>query len=562
MKKIVKKFIALFLAIICCVGIVACKDDEIATGDSDGKVIEIKGVIAGYDVQWLTAIVNEFNKVYKDEYEAVITLTDTSIDAANEIKRPKYCTTDIFFEYNIFDSVLPLSYSILKKKDVSLIEDLTDVWNSPAIGMDKKPQGANLIDRVDSQAIIESVRYHGNMQGFNGLYGIPWQGGSEGVYVNPTVLKERGNFTLDDLLTTDDWLNVLSTLAPDPTNQNNLTDVNGFFPMAWSQNYTAGYFDNLFHILMAQYEGATSHSNFVALQPDTGTVKDNGYSVYEKRGIYESLSVIEKLLNRDWASPSTTAQNHVQAEALVATGKSACMITGDYMYKELEKDYADYMQNVISIKIPVISALGVKLNLCGAMHNVGDRCADCNAKLRAIVKAVDGEADTDEQIASAQGISADKVKTIREARGYYVANHGSVQAFIPSYSDAKVGAKLFLRFMFSDEMMKLYREYTYVDLPFKYTNEPKADEREFMQAMYEIKSRPNSRSIQCFIYSNLRAQIPTYPKQNTVVATFQGLSYSHQYGTPLYTAKGIYDDNIEYVKTKWTTYLQAAGYSD
>jgi hypothetical protein len=157
---------------------------------------------------------------------------------------------------------------------------------------------------------------------------------------------------------------------------------------------------------------------------------------------------------------------------------------------------------------------------------------------------------------------AEKVKTIREARGYYVANHGSVQAFIPSYSDAKVGAKLFLRFMFSDEMMKLYREYTYVDLPFKYTNEPKADEREFMQAMYEIKSRPNSRSIQCFIYSNLRAQIPTYPKQNTVVATFQGLSYSHQYGTPLYTAKGIYDDNIEYVKTKWTTYLQAAGYSD
>lgn len=513
-------------------------------------------------MQWLTAIVNEFNKVYKDEYEAVITLTDTSIEAANEIKRPKACTTDIFFEYNIFDSVLPLSYSILKKKDVALIEDLTDVWNSPAIGTDKKPQGANLIDRVDSQSIVEAVKYHGNMPGFNGLYGIPWQGGGEGVYVNPTVLKEKGDFTLDDLLTTDDWLAVLSALAPDPSNKDNLTDVNGFFPMAWSQNFTAGYFDNLFHILMAQYEGATSHGNFLALQPDSGTVKDNGYTVYEKRGIYESLSVIEKLLNRDWASPMTTANNHVQAEALVATGKAACMVTGDYMYKELEKDYADYMKNVISIKVPVISALGVKLNLCGTAHNEGDSCADCNAKLREIVKAVDGEVDTDEQIALAQGVAVEKVKTIREARGYYVANNGSVQAFIPSYSDAKVGAKLFLRFMFSDEMMKLYREYTYVDLPFKYTNKPETDNRDFMQAMYEIKSRSNSRSIQGFIYSNLRAQIPTYPKQNTVVATFQGLSYSHQYGTPLYTAQGIYNDNIEYVKVKWTTYLQAAGLTD
>jgi hypothetical protein len=49
MKKIVKKFIALFLAIICCVGIVACKDDEIATGDSDGKVIEIELMLPGLE---------------------------------------------------------------------------------------------------------------------------------------------------------------------------------------------------------------------------------------------------------------------------------------------------------------------------------------------------------------------------------------------------------------------------------------------------------------------------------------------------------------------------------
>lgn len=559
MRKFMVKCLALILVVITSFSTIACNNTPVNTGETDGKTIEVKAVIAGYDVDWLNAIIAEFNKVYADEgYEVKLTLADTQINATNEIKRPKYCTTDIFFEYNNIDTILPVSYSILKEKGTSLLEDLTDVWNSPAIGIDKKPQGKPLIERVKSDFLIDAAKFHGIMEGFDGLYGLYWQGGTAGVYVNPNVL---GDYTLDDLLTTDDWLNVLSALAPDPTNKDNLIDENGFFPVAWSQKKTAGYFNELFQVLVAQYEGKTSHSKFINLEPDTGTIEDNGFTVYEKRGIYEAFKVIEKVLNRDWCSPRTSAQDHVQAEALVAMGKAACMVTGDYMYKELEKDYANEMKNVISIKVPVISALGVKLNLCGTgSHDEEQSCANCNAKLREIVKAVDEGTATDSEIALAQGVTEEKVKIIRESRGYFCGYGGGVQSFIPAYSDAKKGAKLFLRFMYSDEMMKLYREKTYVDLPFEYTNEPAQESEAFKQAMYEKISAPNAVVIQGTSYSRLRAQIPMYPKQNTVVATFQGLSYSHQYGKPLYTALGIYEDNIEYVKSKWSTYLQAAGY--
>ena len=76
----------------------------------------------------------------------------------------------------------------------------------------------------------------------------------------------------------------------------------------------------------------------------------------------------------------------------MAQGKSMFIVAGDYLYKELEKDYKTEMENIIAVKTPVISALGVKLDLCGAgAHEKDAPCAACNEKLRAVVKAVDEE---------------------------------------------------------------------------------------------------------------------------------------------------------------------------
>ena len=176
--------------------------------------------------------------------------------------------------------------------------------------------------------------------------------------------------------------------------------------------------------------------------------------------------------------------DHITAESRVATGKSLMVVAGDWMYKELEKDYSEYYGNVLPIKWPVISALGVKLGLCGASHAAGDECSACNVKLREIVKAVD-EGKTDAEIVSALGATEAAVKAIREARCQYMLGEGLVVASVPAYSDAKKGAKLFLRFMYSDEGMRIFRSKTYVDLPASYTVEPEQSQYEFVQKMFE-----------------------------------------------------------------------------
>lgn len=553
------KFLAGVLACFAAFGATACKKTPIETGETDGKRIEVKVVVAGYGTDWLTALASRFNEIYKAEgYEVVITQTDTQDFAKNEISYPKKCTTDIFFEYNNIDDLLNKSYSILKQKNTALLEDLSDVYNSPAINANKQPEGKNIIDRM-SPVVSENMKYYGMLKGFDGLYGIPWQGGYNGIYVNKIKLAEFG-FTTDNLLTTDDLKAVINACAPEKT-EAALTDPNGFFPVAWSQKVAPGYWDFMFQALMAQYEGTQSFENFVNFVPDEGTMKEKGYTVYEKRGILEALKVVEFLEDRDLCVPGTSSMDHVTAESRVATGKSLMVVAGDYMYKELEKDYSDYYENITPIKWPVISALGVKLGLCGTTHEAGAECSACNEKLREVVKAVDG-GKTNEEIENLLGVNATQVAAVREARCQYMGGSGTVAASIPSYSDAKKGAKLFLRFMYSDEGMQIFRSKTYVDLQASYTVEPAASEFEFVQKMYE-RNKTNDVLVHDSYYNSpiRRSGVAEFPKQETITNLFTQLSYTHSHGSPNagFTPNEIYKDNISWVKANWTDYIRQAG---
>lgn len=563
MKKIKSKFskmLVIALSAIMLFGATACgKPVEIPSGE--GKEIKVKIIIAGYNTDWLHAVADLFNKTYKDEgYKVTIALEDTVLNATNELKTPQKNDTDLYFEYDNINEIIPQSYSILRQKGVAILEDLSDVWNNPAIGVDKQPVGEKIIDRIAPTGEISGYKYNGKLQGYNGIYGLPYQGGNNGIYYNPSVLAQYG-YDAEDLLTTDDFLAVIKDIAPEPTREN-VSNPNLIFPVSWSVNLTAAYHEQIFLDWLAQYEGEESFANFMQFIPDEGSLIDNGYKVYEKQGIYESLKVVYEYLNRDYSNPKIAEYDHVQSEALVATGKAAFVVAGDFIYKELEKDYGDYLNNVLLLKTPVISALGKKLNLCGAgSHDNEASCTACNEKLRNIVSAVDKNELTDEQIAVAQGVTKEKVTTIREARGYYVSGgDGSlVQAFIPSYADAKEGAKLFLRFLYNDECMKLYREHTYTDLPATWINTPEESDINFVKSMNDVRNGPNAKAVRKDYYtSTLRQNNAIFPKQVTVPALYLALSHSHTFGKAESTPKDIYDGNIEWVRVSWPDYLQAA----
>lgn len=556
-------------ALLACSAVGCNKKPIITDTETDSKRIEVQVFIAGFDTDWLHALETRFEDIYKDEgYDIVITEEELSINAMNEIRNPNKCTTDIFFEYNLIDEIVPVSQSVLKKEGVALLEDLTSVFDSPALDANKQEEGLPIKERFTYDGMLNMMSYKGDLQGYDGYYGLPWEGGSQGVYVNKRVLEENG-YTIDDLLTTDDLLKVVDALAPEPTVAN-LTNPNLFFPVSWSGGVAPGYWRFLMLANFAQYEGLESFNNFMELIPDSGTTIENGYEVYNKQGIYESLKVVNELLNKDYCVPGTASMDHVTAEARVATGDALIVPAGDYIYKELEKDYSDELNDVYALKTPVISALGIKLNLCGAQSHAEDAsCETCNTILREIVKAVDAESLTDAQIASELNgkgygaVTEDDVARIREARGYWIGNTGEVMAFIPSYSDAKKGAKLFLRYMYSDEGMKIFKENTYVDLPLYYTVEP---EPYTTTPMISMDKKMRSDNSQMFLISShtsrLREVIGNqahFPYPGSYPSMFTGLSYSHsQSSSAQFTVKKLCEMNAEWVKNSWMDYLYQA----
>ncbi len=558
MKKTFTKIVALSLGAVASLSMAACTKPYEVDPSKKSNTCKIKAVKAGYEVDWLTAIAEKFNTTYADEgYKVEITLTDTTIDMMNEIKIPKTNDTDLYFEYNSVNKLVDASRSILGSKGGALLEDLTDLYNSKAVGLDKQEQGEKIIDRYDS-SVLNSCKYTGVLPGYDGIYSMYYQGGSGGVYVNKKVLTDKG-YTFDDLLTTASMLKVVAETAPA-----NPLDTTAFFPVAWGGT-VPGYWNQIAQVLFAQYEGRDAYHDFWNFIPKQGTQIENGYEVYQDRGMYESLRVVEALSNRDYTVPGTSSFTHTAAQARVFNGTSLLMVNGDWIYKEMEKDYGDKLGDVIAIKTPVISALGVKLNLCGATHAEGDTCASCEEKLKAIVKNVDLGKDKT-AIASENGVSAEVAQTIIDARNYYLREIQEAFALsIPSYADAKDVAKLFIRFMFSDEMNDVYREHTYVSLFPNRTNEPdKSKMTETEISLYEKMHNENSQPIYQFRETPLRVRtdLNSFFVQGGDKYQYAALSYSHSKNPNEDKTRKMLDEGYEMLTTGWTEYVRQAGLSE
>ena len=542
-------------------------------GNSDGaesKVCEVKAVVAGYSTDWLTVAAQTFNEMYQEEgYKIDISLMDTDIGMRMELTTPKRNTTDLYFEYiDSINSMIEKSRAVMGVNKGAILEDMSDVLSSKAIDKNKNEQGGAIKDRIDSTD-IDLCKYTGSFSGFDGVYGMPCYGGSVGLYVNVKVLEEKG-YSLDDFLTTDSLIEMTQALAPQGDAR---LDANGWFPVTWTGT-SAGYWDYLISMFITQYMGADQYENFMNFIPSGGQEQmlASGYTVYEDRGIYEALKVSETLQNRDLAVPGTAGMGHIAAQARLFEGSSLYMVSGDWIYKEMEKSYSNYLNDVIAIKNPVISALGVKLGLCGQTHQEPSyhdetfveeySCAACETKLRAVIKAVDAQVKTDAEIASEVGVTETQVATLRERRGYYGAANG-FSAMIPSYSNAKTVAKLFLRFLCSDDGIDIYFKNTYSNFIVKRVNEPNqndynARENAIYEKMYGVDASPICQKTTNVI--RVVNGFSVYPIIGTTKAAYLQLSYSHiDTKTPSLTAKNLYLDSARVAKGNWGEWLRAAG---
>ena len=556
--KNVKKLVAMLLATTATMSMVAC-------GGNDGEgenVCEIKALISGYDVTWLDAAATAFNTAFKDEgYEVKITLKDSSINASQEILSPKRNTTDLYFEGNNINTLIEKSRSVLGSKGGALLEDLSDVLDGKAINAQGKEEGDTIRSRLDEK-ILAMCKYTGTLSGFDGYYGLPMGKSATGIYVNKKVLTQKG-YSTDDLLTTDGLLKVVEELAPA-----NPLDETQFFPVAWSGLKAPGYWDYLAQVLFAQYTGLENYDNFWDFIPATGTQEDNGYTVYSDQGILETLNVVEELENTDYAVPGTSSMDHIGAQARVFTGNSLLVVSGDWVYKEMEKDFGQYLNDVIPIKTPILSALGVKLGLCGSEHTevenqVMESCANCESALKAIVKDIDGNTLTNEEIvANHTGASVEDVQIIRERRGYYLDQSG-ISIAIPSYANAKDVAKKFIRFLYSTDGAEIYQKNTHEWLYVKEIE--KADTSalsEIDRLIYEKKNLDSSIGLRMDTSNVMRSQntgMGLSPEYGSPLI-YSNLAYSHSTNSnPSVTAEGAFEAGKRKAKNNWQDWLANAG---
>ena len=445
--KIVKILGFVLSAILALCSFVGCTgEEEVVVKPTGESTIEISYTRKSFGDAWIKEAVSRFNKVFADQgISAVITRNEATFEednVKNEIKSYKDNTYDLYIMTGNAMTLVDESYSVLRKRGECLLEDLTDVYNSKVLNLDGSEGNKTILETRNGE-MLPYCRYDFDNEHFKGkYYGYQWTSAYGGIAVNTKTLSEFG---FDHVPRTTKEMEEICETVLDAGRKSKFG--NDIYPMTWAGSNASGYSEYALLTWMAQYMGVEEYDDFFALKPKTGTTIENGYEVYDNEGILYALKAMETFFNADYAAEGTvTTITHLFSDQILADGEALFEFTGDWVYSELKN--LDYDQSVLDnieiIPIPVVSELADKIGLSGTESQK-------DALLSNIIKGVD-DGKTDAQIAAQlSGVTEDMAAKVREARGVYYDLGRGHQAYIPSYSDAKDAAKLFLRFISSKE---------------------------------------------------------------------------------------------------------------
>ena len=449
MKKILYKSIVAILALSFALGtFVGCATEPEPTGE---KTIQISYSLGSFGREWLDEAVKRFNATFASQgYSAVVKRVDAAFtdDAVtNEIKSYQSNNYDLYITIGNYINIVDESYSVLRKRDQSLLEDLTDVYNSKVINLDGS-EGSETVLETRNPAMLPYHMYNYDNETFKGkYYGYQWTTGYSGILINTKVLRDFG-YDHAPRTTME-----LKAMCDEIINQGRQSEYgNPIKATVWPGANASGYFAYPLLTWMAQYMGVEEYTDFFSLRPKTGSTRENGWEVYDNEAILYALRAMETFAAQEYAADgSLYTLDHLLADQVLMDGEALIEITGDWSYSEIVGiGYSDEdLANLEVLPVPIISELADKIGLTGSAEQK-------DAKLSEIIKNID-EGKTDSQIADLiSGVTADMAATVREARGIYYDLGAGHEAVIPSYSDAKDAAKLFLRFIsskeFSDEV--------------------------------------------------------------------------------------------------------------
>jgi ABC-type glycerol-3-phosphate transport system substrate-binding protein len=188
------------------------------------------------------------------------------------------------------------------------------------------------------------------------------------------------------------------------------------------------------------------------------------------------------------------------------------------------------------IKTPVISALGKKIGLAN------------DQVLSQIVGLIDEGKTVDEIVASVNGVTTEQAQAVKDARNIFYQGEGS-GIIVNAYSPKVDIAKLFLRFIASDDAAKLMYEYANAVSSYKSTEDIgyQNSDSEFLKSTYEIVNSEEGVSV-CRKWGGMRKELNLINWTNTNVELEKILASAKG----KLTGTKVMDQELEYMKKTWT----------
>lgn len=558
-----KKVITALMIIIFASFLVACGGDNNVTRDE--RVLNVKIYRAGYGDRWLEEMGKAFSETFKEEgYTVKIIESAYTLNVDSELLTPKRNMTDIYFVSGIdLSAAIDQSFNILKTNEETLLLDLTDVlYNAKPINVNKEEENIRIIDKMNPE-ILQYQKYYGVKEKWHDRYFLlPWVRAVTGFVYDAELLREE--FGLEMPRTTDEFIEQIDII------RESYKDI---APIVSAMANAPRYWRYVTDVWWSQYSGAKAFENFFKMIPATGDTLTNGYDVYDDEGLRKAYEVLAMILRPENAPAASGSWDHDRAQNSLLTGKSMFMVTGDWLPREMEEHFSEKSENMAIMPAPIISDLGVKLRLDGSSSGAVDR-TKAEAVLREIVSCID-QGKTESEVVSlikqSHNITLAEtvVKEVFVARGIYTDLGINHSILIPSYAKNKDLAVLFLRFMASDDGIRIFRKYAKAALPFNYGGED-MELTPFQASSYKISSYKYTYGITEFIhFSPIRSigGLQIFNKDNNVELSIWNdtlLSAEEKAGKLLreraqLSAQKFIKSEYDYVKENWESLLFITG---
>ena len=525
--------------------------------------LEIKMYKAGNGTESVKNVAARFMELNPGKTVDVIENTEGRVVESEFPNGPKFNTVDLYLAGGSF-------FNMSNKGAISIdgvtyensFASLDDVYENPAYG--------ETVAIKDKMLKSYSDYYYGEEKA-NGKhsYFAPWVGGWRGIVYNSKMFEQ---YHWNIPRTTDEMFELCETInatKAKSTNKNTMGQDLRISPFTYSR--ADSYWDSVETEWWIQYEGIENYKLF-----GQGMNANHEYSpdVVAAPGILESMRVMEKILGTYYKDASgvhprsniycdntLTFRTYTDIQSTFLYGEearlnpsgastAAMMPVGDWLENEMSSNFAQEIADkkvaFRTMKTPIVSALANKTSFKGA--------SDKDLKLREIVSYIDNEKKGDKPSFATD----EDIRLVDAARHVTTSQYAEVM-MIPTYSSSVELAKDFIRFLYSDEALRIFLQATKgVEMPLT-CNYDGIEISDFQKSKFEILNRDNV---------DIVLGISKYPM--AYAGILSAFTNSEAYGTmeskfgvanpaDFMSAEEIFQLNYNVVAKNWQQKLRDAG---